>query len=204
MWFMVPFSTRIDAAIKRAAQLHSNQFRKGNESVPYVIHPFAVAFILVGYTDDEDVIVAALLHDVLEDVKSEYYSYDDMSNEFGERVLSIVQDVTENKDGYTTRREEIAHWDDRKNGYVAHLAHACQEALLVCCADKIHNIQSLVQEYRTHGSALWQRFNASPEKMFRIYERIIQVLKQRLDSPLVGELEKGYVQAVQELHLTLA
>ncbi|MEK7182016.1 MAG: HD domain-containing protein, partial [Patescibacteria group bacterium] len=62
--FLTP---QIDKAIQRATVLHHGQERKGT-GAPYIVHPYAVAFLLAHYTDDEDVIIAGLLHDVLEDV----------------------------------------------------------------------------------------------------------------------------------------
>lgn len=82
--------------IERAAELHKNQFRKGDSNIPYISHPYSVAFILAQYTNDENVIVASLLHDVLEDVPGYYRA--DMITEFGEVVTSYVEEVSEQKD----------------------------------------------------------------------------------------------------------
>ncbi len=63
-----PLTQRLREAINMACRLHPNQVRKADEGLPYISRPFSVAWILSSYTDDEDTIIAGLLHDILEDV----------------------------------------------------------------------------------------------------------------------------------------
>jgi (p)ppGpp synthase/HD superfamily hydrolase len=86
---------KIQQAINLVSRLHAGQVRKGDDNLPYISHPNSVAWILSNYTNDEDIIVSGLLHDVLEDVKG--YYYDDMVRDFGEKIAQIVKGVSEDK-----------------------------------------------------------------------------------------------------------
>jgi (p)ppGpp synthase/HD superfamily hydrolase len=179
-------SDKILEAMDMAARLHNGQTRKSDPNLPYIVHPFAVAWILNAYTDNEDVIVAGLLHDVLEDVRG--YEYDDMVRDFGTRVADIVKGVSEDKDP-NVAIDKKATWLDRKQKYIAQLEHDSTESLMVCAADKIHNIRSLVSEYKVKGDEMWAEFNSPADKRIWYYEKVYEVLARRLKSDIVDELE---------------
>jgi len=183
---------KIQQAINLASRLHSEQTRKGDSGLPYISHPFSVAWILSNYTTDEDVIVGALLHDVLEDVKG--YYYDDLVKDFNERVAQIVKGVSEDKDP-NIESDGQATWETRKLKYLAGLENDSDESLLVCCADKIHNLQSMIDAYKEKGEELWTYFNSPKDKKLWIYQEILKFMKKRLNSPIVSELEDVYSQA---------
>lgn len=183
---------KIQQAINLASRLHVGQTRKGDTNLPYISHPFSVAWILSNYTNDEDIVVAGLLHDVLEDVKGYYYA--DMVRDFGERVAQIVQGVSEDKDP-NVESDEKATWEERKLKYLAGLENDSDESLMVCAADKIHNLQSMVDAYKEKGEALWDNFNSPKEKKLWLYKEILTFLKNKLDSMIVGELESVYSKA---------
>ena len=134
---------KIQKAINRAAELHRKQIRKG-DGLPYIVHPFSVAWILSDYTTDEDIIVAGLLHDVLEDVRG--YNYEDLKRDFGEKIAKIVREVSEEKENLGKN-----NWKERKRKYLQHLKTANFEAKMICAADKIHNLSSLIEAYRKLG-----------------------------------------------------
>ena len=186
------FTPKIQKAVIRSAILHQNQKRKGTP-IPYIIHPYSVALILSDYIDDEDIIVAGLLHDVLEDVPN--YSGDDMKKEFGEKVYKIVKEVSEDKDPNDKGENKKITWQKRKEGYLAILKNDSFEAMMVCCADKIHNLLSLIEAYEEQGDDLWNKFNASKDKQMWFYEEILNVLKNRLNNDIVKELDKIYSEA---------
>ncbi len=180
---------RIEAAIVRATVLHAPQRRKIS-GVPYIVHPYAVAFLLAHYVDDEDVIIAGLLHDVLEDVPE--YTEEQLLSEFGARVLLIVKEVTEDftqaeKEDHSLRSEG---WRQRKEKYLANLADDSEEALLVATADKIHNMRSALDEHRLHGDAVWERFERKAEQIVWFYEEAARVISTRLEHPLVTEMQR--------------
>ena len=191
---------KIEKAIVRAAELHRHQNRKAG-GAPYIVHPYAVAFLLAHYTQDEDVICAALLHDILEDVPS--YSAEKMQSEFGERVYTIVKEVSEDRDPmsgwYFLARKRS--WKSRKEGYLENLKNDSQEALLIACADKIHNLRSLLQSYAERGEVIWQSFPAGQAETFWFYRAVLSILRERLDHPLVTELAETLAEAEEKMAL---
>ncbi len=187
---------KIQKAINLASRLHLDQTRKGDSGLPYISHPFSVAWILSNYTNDEDIIVGGLLHDVLEDVKG--YYYDDLAKDFGERVAQIVKGVSEDKDP-NIESDDKATWETRKLKYLAGLEHDSDESLMVCCADKIHNLQSMINAYQEKGEELWVHFNSPKEKKLWLYKEILKFMKGKLDNPIVTELEEVYSQAEKSL-----
>lgn len=180
---------QIEKAIKTAARLHKGQYRKvvgeDGEELPYVSHLYSVAWILAEYTDDEDVIIAGLLHDVLEDVKPSVYDEEDMKEEFGERVTRIVKEVSEDKDGTITKEEAEDTWQERKEGYLNGLEEDSKEGLMCSAADKLHNTRSLIEDYKKEREKVWDNFNASKEEKIWYYEEVLAVLEERLESEIV-------------------
>ena len=183
---------KIQKAIIGASVLHKDQKRKG-DGLPYIIHPYSVAFILSNYTDDEDVIVAGLLHDVLEDVPE--YTKEDLRNDFGERVCKIVQEVSEDKDPNDSQEKEKISWQERKERYIANLKTDSQEALLVSCADKIHNLKAMLAAYKNQDEELWKNFNAPKDKISWYYGEVLEIMKDKLRNEIVGELAEAYEKA---------
>lgn len=179
---------RIEKAIIKATVLHAAQRRKVSE-VPYIVHPYSVAFLLAHYSDDEDVIIAGLLHDVLEDVPG--YTEMHLKNDFGDRVLSIVKEVSEDfteaeKENHSLRGNS---WRERKEKYLKNLSNDSQEALLVATADKVHNMRSMMAEYREHGTGVWQHFKRDPREMLWFYSEASRIISERLTHPLVTEMQ---------------
>lgn len=185
------FTPAIQYAINRAAELHKGQMRKVS-GVPFFTHPFGVALILSNFTDDEDIIIAGLLHDVLEDVRG--YSYDDMKREFGRGIADIVRGVTEEKSP-RTKRSAKETWMERKATYLEKLKKDSYEAMMISAADKMHNLYSMIEEYKISGDAIWSKFNAPEERKLWFYGEVLRVLKERLKSPIVKKLEEAYAEA---------
>lgn len=177
----------VDRALAVAARCHAGQSRK-DDPTPYIAHPVAVALIVSDYTDDEDVAVAALLHDVLEDVPPAVYSAEDMTAEFGARVTGIVRGVSEDK----TAGETPPPWRERKEGYVSRLAAGPPECLLVSAADKIHNLRSMAASHDRVGAEMWDVFNAGPRDKLWFYGAIADTVENRLgDCPATRDLRRA-------------
>ncbi len=140
---MISFTPRLHRAFDLAALAHDGQVRKDPDvAIPHVAHVCAVAFLLAAYGFDEDVVVAGLLHDVLEDSPR----YEPEVKAFGERVLAIVRQVSEAAKGVP--------WRVRKVRYAEALRDAWPEAKAVSCADKIHNMQSILLSIE-RGRPVW-------------------------------------------------
>jgi (p)ppGpp synthase/HD superfamily hydrolase len=139
---------QIKKAIQFAARKHNGQMRRETEPLPYITHPFSVALLVAEDGADDDVITAALLHDVIEDTGTQR---EEIAAVFNERVATLVEAVSEPKD---------LEWRARKEAYFNNLQTAPVEALLVMAADKIDNIESKIEAYEKEGDALlarWQR-----------------------------------------------
>jgi len=171
---MINYTQRLDNAIKRTAWAHeqAKQHRKGTDT-PYVIHSFGVMVIASNVTEDEDILIACLMHDILEDVDSSIYGEREMRDNFGDRVVSIVKDIT--KDAAEP------DWHARAKAYLSHLENqASEEAVIVSSADKIHNLLSILDDYDTVGDELWELFTTkSSRDQLWWYESILNIIKVR-------------------------
>src|SRR2546423_14179260 len=115
-----------------AADKHRAQRRKDAEASPYINHPIALAELLASVrVTEEDVLIAALLHDTVEDTDS---SFGELEQRFGQSVANIVREVTDDK--------ALAK-DERKRLQVEHAADLSREAKLVKLADKICNLRDI-------------------------------------------------------------
>lgn len=185
-------TAKIQKGINLASRLHFNQNRKGGNDLPYISHPYSVAWILSNYSNDEDIIVAGLLHDVLEDVKG--YHYQDLVEDFGEKIAQIVKGVSEDKNPNDEDDDSVS-WEDRKINYLRILESSSQDSLLVSAADKIHNLQSMMDAYQEKGEDFWKNFNSPKDKKLWLYKEVLNLLKIKLDNPIVKELELVYNKA---------
>lgn len=181
---MVKLTETINRAIEVAATAHGQQgqVRKGSET-PYIVHPFGVMMLASEVTEDEDTLVACLLHDVLEDVDPEIYSCQQMYDDFGLNVVRIVQSVTKN--------ESVEGWRERNKAYIDKLADTQEEgALIVCSADKLYNLGATVKDFKEFGPQVWQRFTTkSVEDQLWYYGNVHSMLESRMpDSPLVKRI----------------
>ena len=177
-----------------AARAHEGQYRK-DEPTPYIAHPVAVAMIVSDFTKDEDVVVAAILHDVLEDVPPEQYSAQDMTAEFGERVTELVRGVSEEK----TAGQEQAPWRERKEGYLRTLKEDSEECLLLSAADKIHNLRSMVAAHERLGEKMWDVFNAGPADKLWFYTAIADEVEKKLGACEASRTLRDAVEAVRAI-----
>lgn len=171
---MINYTERLDHALRVATWAHEQQgqHRKGTD-IPYIIHPFGVMTIASNATDDEDTLIACLLHDILEDVDSKIYNEADMRHDFGERVTKIVLGVTKNS--------ELKYWQERSEAYLNHLENAASdESVIVSTADKVQNLKSILYDYGIVGNEPWQRFSTkSAADQLWWYKSILAVITKR-------------------------
>ena len=140
------YSTKINRALGFSAKAHLTQLRKGTD-IPYVTHPFAVGMILANAGCAEDVVVAGILHDTVEDSE---VTLDMISAEFGEYVARIVARCSE--------PDKTLSWEERKQHTLDEMKKAPLEVQFVACADKLHNISTMIEEQRRSGDEIWKRF----------------------------------------------
>lgn len=179
---------KVENAIRKAAQLHHGQTRKGDIDLPYVTHLFSVATIISNYTDDEDTIVAGLLHDTIEDTD---YASDELQKDFGENVRAIVMGVTEPQ----PEGDEKIPWDDRKRGYIENLRKAPEASLIVAAADKIHNFESTIRSFAGNQESFQKLFSGTKDTRTQYYGTIVEVITERLgDHPITERLRNAFAE----------
>ncbi|QGU04441.1 HD domain-containing protein [Corynebacterium comes] len=177
---MPTLTPRLMRAMNTAAVNHREHVRKGS-GIPYIAHLYAVMHMVSQVTGDEDVLIAALFHDTLEDVP-EVYPESRMRSEFGDRVADIVLGMTKD--------DSLPDWQARADAYLEHLEHhAPEESVLIACADKLHNLMSIFEDHAALGDRLWERFNSGKEQQQWWYREISRVVEKRIPGlPLNREL----------------
>lgn len=141
---------RFDRALLYATHVHGGQVRKGTP-IPYIAHLLAVAATVLEYDGSEDMAIAALLHDAVEDQGGEP-RLSDIRNRFGDRVADIVRSCSDTVVNSSAGQQK-EDWHTRKTRYVEHLNLVDQETLLVSLSDKIHNARSVLRDLRSVKSA---------------------------------------------------
>lgn len=136
----------VDEAAAFAIKAHEGAFRKGTR-VPYIVHPLETAVIVSMMTDDEEVISAALLHDVVEDAGVTGQQLEAL---FGLRVAGLVLEETEDK---------LRSWKERKAATIERLDTASRESKILILGDKLSNIRCTARDSIALGEALWDRFH---------------------------------------------
>jgi (p)ppGpp synthase/HD superfamily hydrolase len=181
---MITLSPRFEDALVFAARLHAAQTRKGS-GTPYIAHLLSVAALVLEQGGDEDLAIAALLHDAIED-QGGAATREAIRARFGDRVTAVVDGCTD------ADTQPKPPWRARKEAYLAHLPAAPPEVRLVSAADKLHNARAVLHDYRHQGERLWRRFNAGKKDQLWYYRSLVDVLKKgrRRPSALVRELER--------------
>jgi (p)ppGpp synthase/HD superfamily hydrolase len=176
-------SERFDLALTTASRLHRDQIRKGTE-IPYVSHLLGTSAIALEYGANEDQAIAALLHDVIEDVQPIERARAEVGA-FGPEVLRIVEACT---DADTHPKPP---WRARKEAYIARLATEDGAILLVSASDKLHNVRTIVSDFHRHGDALWTRFAAGSDQLW-YYRALVTAFRSNPEHQraLIDELDR--------------
>lgn len=164
----------VSEAVAFAAKAHDGMRRK-KSSVPYILHPMEAAVIVGTMTDDQDIIVAAALHDVVEDAG---ITIEEIEERFGKRVRDLVQSETEDK---RADLPPASTWRIRKEESLSVLKTTDDIAvLMVWLGDKLANMRSFYRDWKVEGDAMWQRFNQKDAWEQAWYYRSIVDLTERL------------------------
>jgi (p)ppGpp synthase/HD superfamily hydrolase len=191
-WLKQPgYSDAINHAFAFAAKHHDQQVRKGTK-LPYLTHPANVAVILTRYDCDEQIVVAGILHDVVEDCVRDGFTRETLEqrigHKFGEDVLETVLGVTYRRvddDGVELSSE------DRKQDYLDRLGTASEAALWVCAADKVHNANSVLSDLKrtVDPGSIWSRFGGGHVGTVKWYRDVLNRLEEiEFQAPIVDEL----------------
>lgn len=163
--------TLFEKALVFAAKAHDGQYRKGTD-IPYITHPVALATMLMTMDCPDAVIIAALLHDVIEDTPT---TAEEIEAEFGAEIAELVQAVSE--------PDRDAPWEARKQHTIDKLRHAPLSVKLIACADKTHNLHSMARDYNKLGDDLWKRFNRGKAEQAWYYRSLAKSLAMGIDQP---------------------
>ena len=180
------YTYRFDRALTYASELHRDHERKGR-GVPYITHLLAVASLVGAHHGDEDQVIAALLHDAIEDcIDSVPDIREQIREAFGERVLDIVEGCT---DADTIPKPD---WPERKQQYLDHLRELPDDSpvLLVSLCDKLHNARAILRDLREHGDALWDRFKGGHGGSLWYYTTLARTFREKRPGHLADELTR--------------
>lgn len=188
------YSDPVNHAFAFAAKHHDRQVRKGTK-LPYLTHPANIAVILSRYDQEDETVVAGILHDVVEDCVRDGYTREMLEQrigeKFGDQVLETVLAVTNRRvddDGVELSSEE------RKADYLERLADANDAARWVCAADKVHNANSILSDLRRTGDpdSVWSRFNVGKSGTLKWYRDVLARLREvGFNEPILDELAEA-------------
>lgn len=167
-------SGKYKQALDLVAVLFKDEKRKIT-NVPYIVHLVGVAHIVNQVTDEEDIVVAALLHDVLEDISENEYSEADMKTDFGDRITEIVKTVTHNEEKYG--------YSGSRDAYLSQVENGSKEAALVSAADLLYNLTDSIESYEkfpAESKTLFMGERAQIKKKF--YNDRYELLAEKLST----------------------
>ena len=183
----VKLGPRFLEAFRFAAEKHAGQTRKAS-TIPYISHLLGVATLVLEFDGDEDLAIAALLHDVVEDCGGTPMQKE-VQRRFGSHVATIVEGCTD------ADTDPKPSWRARKEKYISHLKTADLDTRMVSAADKLHNVRSIVADHREVGESIWDRFSGGRDGTLWYYRALLDEFLRRKPNRLVRELEL----AVREL-----
>ena len=174
----------VDKAVEIARLAHKGQFRKGSKT-PYILHPLEAGVIsgslsMKDNQVDEEVVAAALLHDVIEDTNM---TYEDLSKDFSEKVLRLIRLQSEDKSRI---------WQERKEATIESLKNNEDiDFEIVTLSDKLSNLRSIYRDYQVLGNSLWNRFNVKDKEKHKwYYSSIGREIKQLKNTREYKEYEE--------------
>ena len=182
---------RFSRAVDYARQIHVG-YRKGS-TVPYMAHLLGVASLVMGesghvpFPVTEEMVIAALLHDAVED-EGGLPRLRDIEQNFGPDVARIVKGCT---DSFEVDGNQKQSWETRKRSYIERLPKESQDTLLVSAADKLYNAGSLLEDYRDMGAEVWKRFKRGRREQLWYFDELLKVYEEKCPNwRLVGELKR--------------
>jgi (p)ppGpp synthase/HD superfamily hydrolase len=179
-------SSRFVKALGYAARLYGRQVRKRTER-PYIGHLLSVTSIVIEYGGDEDIAIAALLHDAVED-RGGLPRLREIRRKFGKRVAHIVDGCT---DSFTQPKPP---WMERKRAYIERVSGESEDVRLVSAADKLSNTREVLHDFRVHGEAVFERFDGKKEGTLWYYRALVAAFRKAGRNPLVEELDRVVTQ----------
>lgn len=155
---------KIEYAIYYATKAHKGQKRK-MEDIDMIFHPFTVGMILQRNGQDEDVVAAGILHDVVEDTEK---TFEDIERDFGKTIKDYVYDASE--------PDKTLPWKERKLHTINHIKTAPLGSKLIVACDKISNLEDSLSNIKKYGTDKVLGSNPEEQKWYYIsvYESCIE------------------------------
>jgi len=188
-------SDRFTDAIDYARRVHT-EMRKGTE-IPYLAHLLGVAALVMGEAGhawtpvNEDMVIAALLHDAAED-HGGLPRLKDIENKFGSDVARMVAGLS---DSLAENADDKDSWPERKRAYLLRLRDELPDVRLISVADKLYNARAILEDYREVRSLIWKRFKRGREEQLWYFDQLLEVYRGFPAIRIVGE----YGRVVAEL-----
>ena len=155
-------TTLLDEAMRFAITAHSGTERRG-KGYPYIVHPMEAVSIVATITNDQELLAAAALHDVVEDTK---YTEEDIKNKFGERIAKLVASES---DLVVEGKNESESWLERKKYAINRLKGLPYDAKVVAIGDKLSNARAMLYDYNAMGEKLWDKFHVNDPKLHKMH-----------------------------------
>jgi (p)ppGpp synthase/HD superfamily hydrolase len=172
-------SPLVAAALEKARQAHAGQVRNGSGGLPYIEHPQAVAALLAEHGYDDEVLAAALLHDVVEDSET---TVEGLREQFGDRVADLVAALSDD--------ESIDDYRRRKDEHRGRVRAADGDAFAIYGADKLTNVRTLRRTYREEGERVRDEFKVPLELKLEVWEADRAMLEEEApELPFLDELD---------------
>lgn len=191
------FTERLTRAVDYARHLHIER-RKGT-GIPYMAHLFGVASLVMGeagLTDfpvTEEMVIAALLHDAVEDHGGRT-RLEDIRQNFGADVARMVEGLSDTLAESSDKKEP---WEERKQAYIERVRHEAADVRLISAADKLYNARTILEDYRLIGPEVWRRFKRPRDLQLWYFETILGAFQQAGKNRIVDELERAVAELRQ-------
>lgn len=183
------FNQDLTEVIIFATNAHHNHYKKGT-GIPYIFHPINVGRILIEHGCPGDVVKAGILHDILEDTKTDSKEIE----KFGGKVLKYVRAVTE--------PDKNEKWQFRKELQIINAQTASLRVLQIICADKLDNITQIANDLEKEGEKVWGRFNALKAHQEWYYKTLLEIFQERFtrkeDLEMAGKLKEKMDEVFKE------
>jgi (p)ppGpp synthase/HD superfamily hydrolase len=189
---------RFTRAVEYARSIHVGTRKK--TEMPYMAHLLGVASLVMGevghvpFAITEDMVIAALLHDAVEDVGGLPRLHDIEAN-FGKEVATMVEGCSNSFEEDASKKKA---WEQRKKEYIERIKTEPEGTLLVSVADKLYNVRGIAEDFRTEGAEVWKRFDRGPEQQLWYYSELLKVFQERCPNwRIVAELERAVAELAQ-------
>jgi len=187
-------------AVNLATQIYDGLKREGS-GLPYITHSFGVFLIVRQYTSDVNVQVAGLFHDFFKkripkkgSTSGEIYTYDDLTHLVGIPAARLVDEISHYRDAGL---QAPGDWRQAKYQALAEFSQLSPGAKIIFVANQIHNLFSLVEDYKSHKTKVWEIFEASEEMMAVYYADIMQTVIGGFRHPMIEAYYHVFREACQ-------